>query len=138
MYILKFKFCMNFQIKEKAAQGVGVVINQAKFITKDQENFLWENGFLGSKNREILCYTLVWVFGIQFALKAGQEHRNLRFKNSQLSLEHDELECEFLQYMEDINKTNNGGLCHLCVKRKVFHACKNLTNTERSSVKLNK
>ena len=129
---------MNFQIKEKAAQGVGVVINQAKFITKDQENFLWENGFLGSKNREILCYTLVWVFGIQFALKAGQEHRNLRFKNSQLSLEHDELECEFLQYMEDINKTNNGGLCHLCVKRKVFHACKNLTNTERSSVKLNK
>ena len=129
---------MHFQIKEKAAQGVGVVINQAKFITKDQENFLWENGFLGSKNREILCYTLVWVFGIQFALKAGQEHRNLRFKNSQLSLEHDELECEFLQYMEDINKTNNGGLCHLCVKRKVFHACKNLTNTERSSVKLNK
>ena len=129
---------MNFQIKEKAAQGVGVVINQAKFITKDQENFLWENGFLGSKNREILCYTLVWVFGIQFALKAGQEHRNLRFKNSQLSLEHDELECEFLQYMEDINKTNNGGLCHLCVKRKVFYACKNLTNTERSSVKLNK
>ena len=108
MYILKFKFCMNFQIKEKAAQGVGVVINQAKFITEDQENFLWENGFLGSKNREILCYTLVWVFGIQFALK------------------------------EDINKTNNGGLCHLCVKRKVFHACKNLTNTERSSVKLYK
>lgn len=129
---------MNFQIKEKAAQGVGVVINQAKFITEDQENFLWENGFLGSKNREILCYTLVCIFGIQFALKAGQEHRNLRFKNSQLSLEHDELECEFLQYMEDINKTNNGGLCHLCVKRKVFHACKNLTNTERSSVKLYK
>ena len=135
---MKFKFCMNFQIKEKAAQGVGVVINQAKFITEDQENFLWENGFLGSKNREILCYTLVWVFSIQFALKAGQEHQNLRFKNSQLSLEHDESECEFLQYMEDINKTNNGGLCHLCVKRKVVHACKNLTNTKPSSVKLYK
>ena len=83
-------------MKEKAAQGVGVVVNQAKFITEEQENFLWENGFLGGKNGEILCYTYVWVFGIQFALSAGQEHRNLKLKQSQLSLEHDESGCEFL------------------------------------------
>ena len=50
---------------------------------------------------ELLYYTLVWVFGIQFALRAGQEHRNLRSKNSQLSLQHDESGNEFLQYMED-------------------------------------
>ena len=31
---------MNFQMKEKAAQGVGVVVNQAKFITEEQENVL--------------------------------------------------------------------------------------------------
>ena len=31
-------------MKEKAAQGVSLVVNLAKFITKKQENFLWENG----------------------------------------------------------------------------------------------
>ena len=30
-----------------AASGLGVVVNQAKFIANEQENFLWENGFLG-------------------------------------------------------------------------------------------
>ena len=77
---------LNFQMKEKAAQGVGVVVNQAKFVTEEQENFLWENDFIGSENGEILCYTLVWAFSVQFALRAGHEHRDLRFKNSQLSL----------------------------------------------------
>ena len=77
---------LNFQKKEKAAQGVGVVVNQPKFITEEQENVLWENGFSGSENGEILCYTVVWVFGIEFAFRAGQEHRNLRLKNSQLCL----------------------------------------------------
>ena len=64
------------------------------------KTYPWENGFLGSKSGEILCYTLVWVFGIQFALKAGQEHRHLRFKNWQFILEHDESGCEFLQYIQ--------------------------------------
>ena len=41
-------------MKEKAAQGVGVVGNQAKFIAKEQKNVLRENGFLGSENEKIL------------------------------------------------------------------------------------
>ena len=32
-------------MKERAAEGVGVVGNQAKFIAKEQKDFLWENGF---------------------------------------------------------------------------------------------
>ena len=33
---------LNFQMKEKAAlQEVSVVVNQAKFITEQQENLLW-------------------------------------------------------------------------------------------------
>ena len=32
-------------MKEKASSRLGVVENQAKFIAKEQENFLWENGF---------------------------------------------------------------------------------------------
>ena len=53
-------------MKEKATSGLGVVVNQAKFIAKEQENFLWENGFLGNEDRKILCFKLVWAFGIHF------------------------------------------------------------------------
>ena len=42
----------------------------------------------------------------------------------------DESDHEFLQYMEDITKTNNCGLIHLRIKRKVVRAYKNLTNVE--------
>ncbi|CAH3107103.1 unnamed protein product [Pocillopora meandrina] len=38
--------------------------------------------------------------------------------------------------MEDISKTNNGGLSHLRIKRKVVRAYKNLTNVERCPVEL--
>ena len=81
---------------------------------------------------------MVWVFGVQFALRTGQEHRNLRFKNSRLSLKHDESGCEFLKYMESISITNNRILRHLRVKRKVVRAYKNLANAERCPVELNK
>ena len=70
----------------------------------------------------LLRDTLVYVFGIQFALRTGQEHRNLRSKNSQLSLQVDEVGSEYLQYVEDNSKTNNGGLAHLRIKRKVVRA----------------
>ena len=70
---------LNFVMKERAQQGIGVDVNQANLITQEQENYLWEHGFLDSENAD----TLVWVLGVQFALRAGQEH--LRLRNSQLS-----------------------------------------------------
>jgi integrase len=125
---------LNFVMKERAGQGIGVETAQAKFITEEQENYLWEHCFLGSTNAALLRDTLVFVFGIQFALRAGQEHRNLRRENSQISLQVDEFGDEYLQYNEDISKTNNGGLAHLRIKRKVVRAYKNLKNPERCPV----
>ena len=77
---------LNFVMKERAGQGIGVETAQAKFISEEQENYLWEHGFLGSMNAELLRDTLVYLFDIQFASRAGQEHRNLRRENSQLSV----------------------------------------------------
>ena len=45
-----------------------------------------EHGYLGNGNPEILRNTLVWAFGLNFAVRASQEHRNIRMKNSQLSV----------------------------------------------------
>ena len=49
-------------------------------------------------------YLEILYFGNCFALRAGQEHRNLRMKNSQLSLHTDESGAEYLQYVEDVSK----------------------------------
>ena len=46
-------------MNERAQQGIGVDVNQANLITKEQENYLWEHGFLGSENAELLRDTLV-------------------------------------------------------------------------------
>ena len=34
-----------------------------------------EDGFLGSEHAELLRDTLVWVLGVNLALRAGQEHK---------------------------------------------------------------
>ena len=128
----KLNSALNYVLKDRAQQGLGVEICQAKGITEEQENYLWLHGFLGSSNGELLRDTLVFVFGMQFAL------RNLRRRNSQLSLQVDELDKEYLQYVEDISKTNNGGLAHLRIRRKVVRAYKNLANPERCPVELYK
>ena len=59
---------------------------------------------------------------------AGQEHRKLRMKNSQLSLHTNESGAEYLQYVEDVSKSNNGGLAHLRNKNKVVRAYENVEN----------
>ena len=56
---------------------------------------MWEHGYIGNGNTEILRNTLVWVLGLNFTVRAGQEHRNLRMKNFQLSLGIDLLACMF-------------------------------------------
>ncbi|PFX23721.1 hypothetical protein AWC38_SpisGene11730 [Stylophora pistillata] len=52
---------VNFVLKERARQGIGVDVNKANLITHEQENYLWQHGFLGSENAELLCDTLQLV-----------------------------------------------------------------------------
>ena len=53
-----------------------------------------------------------------------------------IAFSHFESGCEFLQYLEDISKTNNGGLGHFRVKEKFVRAYKNSTKEERCPVEL--
>lgn len=95
---------------------------------------------MGSDTPELLRNTVLFVFGNCFALRAEQEHRNLRMKNSQLSLHTDEPGAEYLQYVEDVSKSNyyNGGLAHLRIKNKVVRAYENVEKPQRCPVKLYK
>ena len=59
-------------------------------LPKNKKTFCRKMLFLGKENGKILCFNLVWVFGIQFALRTEQEHRNLGLENPLFCLEHDE------------------------------------------------
>ena len=65
-------------------------------------------------------------------------HRNLRMKNFQLSLNADESGQENLQFVEDVSKSNNGGLHGSFTnnKNKIVRAYQNAEKPEHGTVKL--
>ena len=57
-----------------------------------------------------LVETLVYFFGLHFALRGGKEHRRLHCVNPQIVLKYNNKGKKYLEYTEDISKTNAGGL----------------------------
>ncbi len=81
-------------------------------ISFDQEEVLWEKGILGEDNPELLQNTLVYLLGISFALRGGDEHWRLRCLkfDPQINVMVDEKGVKFLSFTEDLKmKTNQGG-----------------------------
>jgi hypothetical protein len=64
-------------MKRGAEHGLGLNVKQAKVISVQQEDILWEKGLLGSHSPKVLLDTMVFLIGLQFALRSGDEHRNL-------------------------------------------------------------
>ena len=50
------------------------------------------------------------MLGLHLALRAGKEHRNLRYVNSQISINTDSQGRRFLRYREDSSKTDKDGV----------------------------
>ena len=80
-------------MKERAMQNVGMIKKQAEFISLDYENELWRSGVLGEGTPDRLRDTVLFILGINLALRAGDEHHELRRNSpempSQLSFECD-------------------------------------------------
>ena len=74
------------------------------------------------------------MFGLHFALRAGTEHRALRFGESpQIKLHVDNSSMlKYLEYTEDCSKNNPGGISNIKQKKKVVRAYK---KTKRCVVK---
>lgn len=72
---------------------------------------------------------------LHFALRAGQEHRNLRFgPNSQITVCSEQDGTKYLEYKEDVFKTNRGGLQHKHLAPKITRAYQNTNVPERCPV----
>ena len=104
------KTCLDTLMKLRNAAGVGVP-RPKDAISEMEENILWEKGMLGFEDPNTLCNTVLFMVGIHFRLRGGQEHRALRrYPKCQIEREFcDGKDC--MVYHEEHSKNNQGGIC---------------------------
>ena len=98
-------------MKGLCAQEQGVERKRAEPITIDEENIMWEKGVLGDGNPQTLIDTLIYLIGIYFALRSGDEHRSLTFSQIEIVTPING-EPSYLIYTENVSENNSGGLSH--------------------------
>ena len=111
-------------MKERCQDGMGLVKKQADLISYEYEENMWNAGVLGEDSPDKLRATLLFLLGINLALRAVDEHyqlrRDLPNKPSQMSIEENGKGIKCLVYREDTStKTNDGGLQQMRKERKV-------------------
>ena len=94
-------------------------------------NSHWERGRLGDASPQALLNTMIFMCGLYFALRSGQEHRQLRFQPCQIQLHEPQGGKPYLQYVEDISKNWPGGLKGRKQKPKVVKHHANTDHPER-------
>ena len=103
-----------------------MVKKSAKFLSVEFGNELWRSGTLGEDTPDKLRDTVLFILGINLALRAGDEHHDLHrdspTKNSQLSFECDAASGKrCLVYWEDtVTKTNDSGIGNMKKECKVI------------------
>ena len=122
-------------MKRLRSLGLGVKKKQAEPITTEEENKLWEQGILGNSSPQVLLDTMVFLCGMYFALRSGQEHRSLQC--SQIELFEPQNSPPYLVYNENYSKNNTGGIAQRKIKPKTVTHHAN-TNPSRCFVQLYK
>ena len=61
-------------MQEHTAMNVCVVKKQAQVISYENEELLWNSGFLGEDEPDKLCHTVLFLLGINVFLRAVEEH----------------------------------------------------------------
>ena len=69
-------------MKDRPSAGLAIRRRQGQVITLDEES-MWNTGVLGSSQ---LLNILIYLLGLNFALRGGHMHRNLRQKTSQITV----------------------------------------------------
>ncbi|CAC5358715.1 unnamed protein product [Mytilus coruscus] len=122
-------------MKERAIEGlVANTRKQADVISVDEETALFDKGILGVDNPQQLLDTLLYLCGLHFALRGGNEHRRLRLNsNPQITgpFQDKDAKLRYLLYKEDVSKAKAGGLKHRKVAPKCVRAFENPENRNK-------
>ncbi len=79
-----FKKTLDGEMKRLKASGSGVSVKRAEPFNQAEEDILWQQGILGSTSPQTVLDSMVFMCGLYFALRSGQEHRDLQFKQMQM------------------------------------------------------
>lgn len=79
-------------------------------ISNEMEEKLWKEEHLKVNTPDSLITTLIFLLGLNFAIRGGSEHINLTTDNFTLVDNENE---KYLQYNESTSKTNQGGIKHM-------------------------
>ena len=104
--------------------------DRQKSIAIEEENLLWEKGVLRDGDPQTLIDTMLFLYGICFALRSIQEHLNLKLP--QLS---DQDGAAYLLYTDNTSKNNQGGLSHRKIKSRTVACFENISNPQRCLVR---
>ena len=111
------KKTLDSEMKRTKAGGAGSTKKRVEPISFEEEEMLWEKGLLGSATPHTLLDTMVYMCGIYFALRSGQEHRDLKY--DQIKCIVNETAKPHLVYTENTSKNNPGGLKHRKIEPKI-------------------
>ena len=92
------------EMKRLKTKGLGTCKKQAECINIDDEEVLWSKNILRDHSPGALLNTIFYMNGMYFALRSGQEHRQLRHSPCQIQLVKKEGKIPYLLYTEDISK----------------------------------
>ena len=132
----QFQSTLDAEMKRLNATGNYIEKRQAQVITASDEDYLWNLRLLGEHSPQVLLDTIVYMVGLYFALRSGNEHRRLRHNPSQLQVIEPPDGRAYIIYREDISKTNQGGLNSRRKKPKEVVHYANTTNPERCFIRL--
>jgi len=71
-----FRSSLDSEMKRLQSLGIGSKKKQSEPLTTEDEEKLWEEGLLGEHSPQTRLNTIIFMNGIYFALRSGQEHHN--------------------------------------------------------------
>ena len=131
-----FRSTLDAEMKRLKRAGVGSHKRQAEPLTQEEEELLWEKRILGDHSPQALLNSVFFFNGVCFALRSGDEHRRLRFKECQIQVVEKPGERAYLLYTEDSSKNNQGGLKGRKLKTKEVVHHENTSTPSRCPVRL--
>ena len=120
-------------MKISAQKKLGLKPRQVVVVSEEIENFFWDKSFLGN-NPEVLLRTTFYLIGLNFGMRAGDEHRKLSSTN--FSFHTDSEGREYLLYSDGVSKTKQGGLKHRKLTPRSSRAYGNAECPERCVVRI--